>query len=76
MGVILTSYGLGVRFTAGKECCETPKAIVRDFASGIQDVTAGLVKFRYVCRFTSMACGKRHEDISIFKKFSLETYPR
>jgi len=48
---------------------------VRDFASGVYDETTGLVKFRNVGWFTNMDHKKRHEEITIFRKYTHEEYP-
>lgn len=66
---------VGVGFNAGNAYFKIPKENVRDFASGVYDEKTGLVKFRNVGWFTNMDHSKRHEFITLFKKYSPEAYP-
>lgn len=66
---------LGHGFANGNAYFSTPKEYVREFAAGVYDETTGLVKFRNVGWFTNMDNPKRHEEITLYKKYSPAEYP-
>ncbi len=66
---------MGVGFSAGNAYFRIPSSKVREFASGVYDKSTGLVKFRNVGWFTNMNHAKRHEPLTLFKKYSPEEYP-
>lgn len=66
---------LGHGFANGNAFFSTPKDYAREFAAGVYDERTGLVKFRNVGWFTNMDNPKRHEEITLYKKYTLDDYP-
>jgi hypothetical protein len=46
-----------------------------DYANGVYDPETGMVKFRNVSWFTNLDLEKRHENITLYKKYNPEEYP-
>ena len=56
---------LGPGFAGGNAYFYVAPEEVREFASGVYDEAAGLVKFRNVCWSTNMDHGRRHEPLEL-----------
>lgn len=56
---------LGNGFSGGNAYFKIAKSEERQFASGVYDKEAGLVKFRNVVWFTSIDHGKRHQPLQL-----------
>lgn len=67
---------LGHGFVNGNAYFSIPPELVREFASGVYDAKTGLVKFRNVGWFTNMDFKERHEDITLFRQYNPEEYPK
>lgn len=67
---------LGHGFANGNAYFSIPKDYAREFASGVYDEKTGLVKFRNVGWFTNMDYESRHEEIPLYKKYTLAEYPK
>ena len=46
------------------------------YADGVYDENTSLVKFRNCCWFTNLEHNKRHQPIDLYKKYSLEEFPK
>jgi hypothetical protein len=66
---------LGHGFRNGNAYFEVPDSYKDSFVDGVYDPETGLVKFRNVGWFTNLDTPKRHEEITLFKKYSPEEYP-
>ncbi len=68
----------GYGFKAGNAYFGIPQSKVKAFADGVYDEKSGLVKFRNVCWFTNMDHKKRHEEITLFRRYkdAPERYPK
>jgi hypothetical protein len=64
----------GHGFQAGNAYFTTPNP--EEFAKGVYDEDTGLVKFRNVTWFTNMDTVKRHEDLTLYKPYVPEEYPK
>lgn len=64
----------GHGFQAGNAYFTTPNP--EGFAKGVYDEDTGLVKFRNVTWFTNMDTVKRHEDLTLYKPYVPEEYPK
>ena len=67
---------LGHGFANGNAYFSIPPEMAREFAAGVYDPITGLVKFRNVGWFTNLDYKERHEDLTLFKKYSPEDYPK
>ncbi|MDR1842111.1 MAG: adenine-specific methyltransferase EcoRI family protein [Holophagales bacterium] len=67
---------LGYGFAAGNAYFKIPLENIRDYADGVYDKETGLVKFRNVGWFTNMDNPKRHEEITLYKKYNPAEYPQ
>ncbi|USQ77822.1 adenine-specific methyltransferase EcoRI family protein [Ornithinimicrobium cryptoxanthini] len=67
---------LGNGFKNGNAYFRVPDAYRdRKFASGVFDPKTGLVKFRNISWFTNLDIAKRHENLTLFKRYTPEQYP-
>lgn len=67
---------LGYGFANGNAFFSISKSDKRDFANGVYDDNTGLVKFRNVGWFTNLDTTKRHEDLTLYKRYTFEEYPK
>lgn len=67
---------LGNGFPNGNAYFRIPAEYSREWANGVYDPETGLVKFRNVGWFTNLDFKKRHENITLYKKYTPEEYPR
>ena len=67
---------LGQGFAAGNAYFKIPPENARNFALGVYEERTGLVKFRNVGWFTNMDYESRHEEISLFKKYTRSAYAK
>ena len=67
---------LGVGFSAGNAYFAIPRTYERTWANGVYNEKTGLVKFRNVGWFTNLDIAKRHEELTLYKKYSPEEYPK
>jgi len=66
---------LGNGFQAGNAYFATAHS-AEDYASGVYDQQTGLVKFRNVAWFTNLDIAKRHEELTLWKTYSSDLYPK
>ena len=64
---------LGYGFAGGNAYFKTPH--YKEFANGVYDAATGLVKFRNVGWYTNMDIAKRHEDLTLFRRYNAQDYP-
>lgn len=64
---------VGYGFQAGNAYFRTSHAT--DYAKGVFDERTGLVKFRNVTWFTNLDISKRHEELTLFKRYNPSEYP-
>lgn len=67
---------LGNGFPNGNAFFRVPVEYAREWADGVYNPETGLVKFRNVSWFTNLDFKKRHERLTLYKKYSPEEYPR
>jgi hypothetical protein len=67
---------LGNGFPNGNAFFRIPEEYAREWASGVYNPETGLVKFRNVGWFTNLDVPKRHENITLYKQYTPEEYPR
>ena len=67
---------LGNGFPNGNAFFKIPKEYARDWASGVYNPDTGLVKFRNVGWFTNLDYQQRHENLTLYKQYTPEEYPR
>jgi len=67
---------LGNGFRNGNAYFKIPAEYSRDWADGVYNPETGLVKFRNVGWFTNMDFEKRHENLTLYKHYTPEEYPR
>ena len=67
---------LGNGFPNGNAFFRIPTENSREWANGVFDPETGLVKFRNVGWFTNLDLKKRHEKITLYKRYTPEEYPR
>jgi hypothetical protein len=67
---------LGNGFPNGNAFFRIPAEYTREWASGVYNPETGLVKFRNVGWFTNLDFGKRHENITLYKHYTPEKYPK
>lgn len=65
---------LGYGFSGGNAYFKVPYRM--EYASGVYDENTGLVKFRNCHWFTNLDHDKRHERIELYKRYSIEYYPK
>lgn len=67
---------LGNGFKDGNAYFRVPDAYRdREFANGVFDPATGLVKFRNISWFTNLDIAKRHDNLTLFKRYTPEEYP-
>lgn len=67
---------LGNGFSNGNAFFRIPSDYTREWSTGVYNAETGLVKFRNVGWFTNMDLEKRHENITMYKQYTPEEYPR
>ena len=67
---------LGNGFPNGNAFFRIPEEYSREWANGVYNPETGLVKFRNVGWFTNLDLKKRHENITLYKHYTPEEYPR
>jgi hypothetical protein len=67
---------LGHGFRNGNAFFRIPADYAREWADGVYDPGTGLVKFRNVGWFTNLDFEKRHENLTLYKNYTPEEYPR
>ena len=67
---------MGVGFSGGNAFFSIPRDYHREWASGVYNEKTGLVKFRNVGWFTNLDVAKRHEFLTLYKKYTPEEYPK
>jgi hypothetical protein len=65
---------LGYAFKGGNAYFKT--AHPKEFAKGVYDEKTGLVKFRNIIWYTNLDHNKRHEDLILYKKYTVAEYPK
>ncbi|OIP54965.1 MAG: modification methylase [Helicobacteraceae bacterium CG2_30_36_10] len=63
---------IGYGFLGGNAYFKTPAT--KEFASGVYSEETGLVKFRNVTWFTNLEIQKRHEEMTLFRKYHESEY--
>jgi len=67
---------LGYGFQGGNAYFRVPEEVAkREFADGVYNPETGLVKFRNCCWFTLMDIGKRHERLTLYKRYTPAEFP-
>lgn len=67
---------LGNGFPNGNAFFRIPAEYSREWANGVYNPETGLVKFRNVGWFTNLDFKKRHESLTLYKRYTPEEYPR
>jgi hypothetical protein len=67
---------LGNGFPNGNAFFTIPSQYAREWADGVYDPIKGLVKFRNVGWFTNLDFSKRHETLTLYRRYVPEEYPR
>jgi hypothetical protein len=67
---------VGNGFPNGNAYFKIPAEYSREWANGVYNQETGLVKFRNVGWFTNLDFEKRHEDLTLYKKYSPEQYTK
>ena len=67
---------LGYGFTNGNAFFRVPEKYSNNFVDGVYDSKTGLVKFRNVGWFTNLDTIKRHQNITLYKKYNAKEYPK
>jgi hypothetical protein len=68
---------LGYGFQAGNAYFAVPDTrVASDYAKGVYDEATGLVKFRNACWFTNLDIKKRHEELTLYRKYNAADYPK
>ncbi len=67
---------LGYGFPNGNAFFKIPEEYSREWADGVYNPETGLVKFRNVGWFTNLDFEKRHENLTLYKQYTPEEYPR
>jgi hypothetical protein len=65
---------LGHGFTNGNAFFRVPESYQDQFVDGVFDAKTGLVKFRNVGWFTNLDNAKRHEPLTLYKRFSPDDF--
>lgn len=66
---------LGNGFPYGNAYFKIPPKYSRDWAEGVYDPNTGLVKFRNVGWYTNLDFSKRHEKLTLYRKYDPDAYP-
>ena len=66
---------LGKGFSNGNAFFRIPPEYARDWADGVYNPETGLVKFRNVGWFTNLDFVQRHENLTLYKRYSPDEYP-
>ena len=66
---------LGNGFPNGNAYFKIPTEYAREWASGVYNPETGLVKFRNVGWFANLDLQKRHESLTLYKRYTPEEYP-
>lgn len=66
---------LGNGFSNGNAFFKIPTEYSREWANGVYNPETGLVKFRNVGWFTNLDLKKRHENLTLYKRYTPEEYP-
>ena len=66
---------LGNGFPNGNAFFSIPSEYSREWADGVYNPATGCVKFRNVGWFTNLDFPKRHESLTLYKRYSPEEYP-
>lgn len=67
---------IGYGFQGGNAYFKIPNSIHKQWANGVFDFKTALVKFRNVTWYTNLDTKKRHENITLYKKYTPEEYPK
>jgi hypothetical protein len=67
---------LGNGFPNGNAFFKIPEEYSREWANGVYNPETGLVKFRNVGWFTNLDFKKRHENLTLYKQYTPDEYPR
>ena len=67
---------LGNGFPNGNAFFKIPEEYSREWANGVYNPETGLVKFRNVGWFTNLDFKKRHENVTLYKQYKPDEYPR
>lgn len=67
---------LGYGFKGGNAYFSIPNQETSRFANGVYDAETGLVKFRNCAWFTNIDIDKRHEEMTLYKIYNPEEYPK
>ena len=73
--VMRNELWMGHGFNNGNAFFRVPESYSDGFVDGVFDDETGLVKFRNVAWFTNLDTTKRHEVITLFKKYTPAEYP-
>ncbi|MBR5238291.1 MAG: adenine-specific methyltransferase EcoRI family protein [Paludibacteraceae bacterium] len=66
---------LGYGFQAGNAYFRIPNNSTKEYVEGVFDESTGLVKFRNCTWYTNIDHVKRHEELILYKNYTLEEYP-
>jgi len=66
---------LGNGFPNGNAFFMIPTQYAREWADGVYDSSTGLVKFRNVGWYTNLDFPKRHETLTLYRKYDPDAYP-
>lgn len=66
---------LGYGFRKGMSYFRVPETYIKHFAEGTYDKNTGLVKFGNINWYTNLDTTKRHESLTLYKKYTPEKYP-
>jgi hypothetical protein len=66
---------LGYGFNSGNAFFRVPDSYKGSFVDGVFNEATGLVKFRNVGWFTNLDTTKRHDVMTLFKKYTRKEYP-
>jgi len=66
---------LGNGFPNGNAFFSIPSEYAREWADGVYNPVTGCVKFRNVGWFTNLDFPKRHESLTLYKRYTPEEYP-
>lgn len=73
--IMTNQVWLGQGFSNGNAYFRVPDSYSDGFVDGVFDAKTGLVKFRNVAWFTNLDTPKRHESITLYKKYSPKEFP-
>ena len=66
---------IGNGFPNGNAFFTIPSQYAREWANGVYDPETGLVKFRNVGWYTNLDFPKRHETLTLYRRYAPEEYP-